>query len=681
MGKTFILFTVLMFLFIRVGEVNGQEEAVAKPGDLIIRHEGKTLGPIGIVGIQTPHIGIYTGNRDKDGISYDVIDLGIEKGNGVIRPSHWTDESRFKDPGFYSVLDSRIPIRYNDEITTLSALPEKVKSNVREKIIKMADDDLGSTYGKYELHQFSKQRHSVNCGDWVLDLYNKALTSEGIQVMSHRFPGSHEIGATGLKHGEIKDYAELLWGTTDPSALPGWLPQVSPPNTFTQNPGGVYIDPQPSSTGKANPDIKQKVLESRPSEDAGSWTVEMVASPKPLKGRAISLRVLQEKVKDCMTGGTCSDDIIQLAGMTKISGYVIDEKNKDLILIGKADSALPPLHLEDFVIALRNTWLHYAGQKGNTRYYSPPGCSIDPNPGVIAELQQLATRIFSSSDPDDVQKSINQWRSACGQPQQVRVLGIPFDTRFAKVMVEADYYMKRLVDGSVTLDIDGFTSLTDMTLNIVREDIEKGESVSIPLQSMHRFWFYPGENSFLVDKGIVLIDKSKVNLLTEDEFLVEGGKMAGTGSSDPLADKFVRSFSEKYDAIAKIKPIYAELEGLFRSVALTKLMKYNDAVSEAGISLDYMLKLYSVRNTPVNRTLPGISNVKEFNQRNETAGGYSELYLWLPSCGGVSIDIKIKESDIAKDKTGSLVELKEAVLKARLSQDALYWDFMISSSI
>ena len=43
-------------------------------------------------------------------------------------------------------------------------------------------------------------------------------------------------------------------------------------------------------------------------------------------------------------------------------------------------------------------------------------------------------------------------------------------------MVEADYYMKKLVDGSDTLNVDGFKSLTDMALDVIREDIIKGQS-------------------------------------------------------------------------------------------------------------------------------------------------------------------------------------------------------------
>lgn len=391
------------------------------------------------------------------------------------------------------------------------------------------------------------------------------------------------------------------------------------------------------------------------------------------RGRAVSLKALQETAK--ASEGACPKDVLQLCGIKKVSGYVIDEKNKDIILIGEVDDTLPPLYLEDFVIALRNEWLIYAPLKGNTYYYSPPGCSIDPDPKVLNSLQQISSQISSSSNPDEVQKYLNQWRSVCSQPQQVRVMGIPVDSRFAKVMVEADYYMKRLVDGSVTLDIQGLTSLMDMTLSIARRDLQEGKSNSVPLSSLNRFWFSPGENSFLEDEGVVYIKKSEVRLLTEEEFLTKGEGVVGTGKPNPLADEFVKNFSARYTEIAKIKPIYSELEALFRFVSLAKIMKYRNAASEAGLSLDYLLNQYPVKNTPVNKTLPGLSNVKKFQHKEELSGGYSIAYLWLPSCGGVSIDTIIKDSNIARDSTGSLPKTKKVVIKAKPYPDSLYWDF------
>ena len=126
------------------------------------------------------------------------------------------------------------------------------------------------------------------------------------------------------------------------------------------------------------------------------------------------------------------------------SFFSIDQINtgnwKRFTVFGKVDTTSPDLYLEDFVIALRNAWWKYASLKGYTYYYSAPGCSIDPNPKTIQKLQQVGGKILSTSG--EVESSLKQWHAICSQPQKVRVLGIPFDSRFAKVMVDADYYMK-----------------------------------------------------------------------------------------------------------------------------------------------------------------------------------------------------------------------------------------------
>jgi hypothetical protein len=224
-----------------------------------------------------------------------------------------------------------------------------------------------------------------------------------------------------------------------------------------------------------------------------------------------------------MAKGECPQNILELCGLKKIYGYVLDDKNKDIILVGKVDTSSPPLYLEDFVIALRNIWWKYAPLEGNTYYYSYPGCSIDPDSETLQKLQQLGGTILSTST--EVESILQNWRTTCSQPQKVKVLGIPFDTRFAKVMVEADYFMKRIVNGSDSLGIDGLESLIDMALVKAKQDIIKKRPISIPF--LNRFWFFPGENRYQENKGVVVIKKCEVILLTEEQFLTKTGSMVG----------------------------------------------------------------------------------------------------------------------------------------------------------
>ncbi|ODS33611.1 MAG: hypothetical protein SCARUB_01274 [Candidatus Scalindua rubra] len=101
-------------------------------------------------------------------------------------------------------------------------------------------------------------------------------------------------------------------------------------------------------------------------------------------------------------------------------------------------------------------------------------------------------------------------------------------------------------------------------------------------------------------------------------------------------------------------------------------MKFREATSRAQISLDYLLKQFPIKYTYVRPTRKGISNVEYFKHGNEFFGGY---IIRLPSCGGVGIDISIKEENIMRDDTKILLELKRNVLHARPASNALNWDF------
>jgi len=105
------------------------------------------------------------------------------------------------------------------------------------------------------------------------------------------------------------------------------------------------------------------------------------ASAHCAQGRAISLRVLEQTLK-----AGSSQQAFKLCGITRLSGFVVDPDSKDIILVGKVDPSYPPLWADDLVVALRYANMVYARRRGNVRYYTPPGCSIDPNPAVIQQF-------------------------------------------------------------------------------------------------------------------------------------------------------------------------------------------------------------------------------------------------------------------------------------------------------
>ena len=421
----------------------------------------------------------------------------------------------------------------------------------------------------------------------------------------------------------------------------------------------------------------------------------IVGTCRGATNRAVSLKVLESVLKSGQ-----SAQASHLCGITRISGYIVDKKNKDIILFGQVDPDYPTLYLDDFVVALRNSRMVYARLKGRTYYYSAPGCSIDPNPKILRELQQLSEKIGGINDPDKKRNAFEEWKAIGGSPQKVRVMGVPLDTRFAKVMVDADYYMKRLVDGSEKLDIPGFISLMDMSIKESELQLQSGDADDLRGGSISRFWFCPGESTFDEDDDATFLTSCKVKLLTEEEFLTEKDSIAGMGRQNPMARKFADSFSAHYQEIAAQRSIYKEMEGLFRFVAIANLMRDQKATSSAGCKLSYLGGSYKVGSVPTSRTLPGITSVKVITNEEKTEIGRSVSYLWHMSCGGVSMDVhpkriratrtvttssKTSESKRGVAKAGGTKPavaaakakstMKKAVLTARKSSTELYWDF------
>jgi len=79
--------------------------------------------------------------------------------------------------------------------------------------------------------------------------------------------------------GIDKSFGQLFMGITGyqwhPGIHEGEMPKVMIGEPGNVKPGGVYIAPTPSKMGKGGTEVREKVLKSRPSDDALSWPVEI----------------------------------------------------------------------------------------------------------------------------------------------------------------------------------------------------------------------------------------------------------------------------------------------------------------------------------------------------------------------------------------------------------------------
>lgn len=387
--------------------------------------------------------------------------------------------------------------------------------------------------------------------------------------------------------------------------------------------------------------------------------------------RALSLSALQTAIRSCPQTESCPEEVLQLGYLKRIIGVVSDENTNDLILLGEIDPDLPPLYLDDFVVALRNVWLKYAPLRGNVYQYAYPGCSIDPRPQSIRNLEAIEQQIYKGS-PDSMEQQLQKWRSVCEQPQQVSVLGMPFNTQFASTMVKADYDLKTLADGSDAPEVPGFVGITEMISEKTGRELTSARPISIHSSGMNRFWFYPGELVLEADQGITVIKQCQVNLLTERMYLSASGSVTGAKIVDPYAQIFADNFTALYDKISYQRQIYRKLESLFRFVAVANLIKSSYSQSNPRFDANFLAD-YKLSEKEVAATLPGRHAVKELKHREETERGYKAFHLWIPTCGGVNIAINLDAAKIHNG--GRLSSLKEIVIKARKSVGQIFWDF------
>jgi hypothetical protein len=380
----------------------------------------------------------------------------------------------------------------------------------------------------------------------------------------------------------------------------------------------------------------------------------------------VSLRLLEAELRGCSPRRACSADTLQFYGLNYIQGYGIDPVRHDIVLYGQAIPGAPPLRIEDFAVALRNVTHRYDRRQGHTLYYAYPMVSLDPDPRVLRSLDRVMDNGGRPWERARLDTALRAWCGDCQTPQTVRIEGVPFDSRFSKIMFVADYLMKRIADGTVA--VEGVESRTDIAIAEDKGRKGQGGKDDSPSASLSRFWFYPGENDYgFTPRGVVL-QRSDILVLTEAEKVDRDARIAASGRRDPGAEAFACGFSQRYEQIAaslKI-PVYTELQGLFRWVSLTRILVGRQAFQQAGYSPVYLLDGFTLTPVAVPRTAMGIASVKTWD---DPAGAGVRL----ASCGGVSMEIDFDRLRTRPEWAKRVADILERVFSSRKDPNAVWW--------
>jgi hypothetical protein len=347
-------------------------------------------------------------------------------------------------------------------------------------------------------------------------------------------------------------------------------------------------------------------------------------------------------------------DVLFLGGLQRITHVFVDPDGHDIVLAGPADaivldddgnpvgasSGAPPLLLEDFLVALRTT---DGVRQGGIR------CSIDPRPEGLAALQTfLKAQRTIGPDPDATLRGMER---ALGR-QDVTVGGVPGGSRFARVLVAADYRMKRIGMGLEPSGVAGLPSYLAL--------VPAGATTA----SLPRFWLEPAYEPLSRDPDELAwrINGRRMTCLTESDRLAKDGVQRGAGPADATAKKWCDAMTAHYDELAARRPVFAELVNCIDLAVVAALIQGRQLDRRAGLDLAPLrdpgriaLPAYDVPTT-----VPTVaSGAKKGSRWVVTASGGVQCQPWAFAADHV--------------EAGQLAEMLATAVASRPA-DAWFWD-------
>jgi hypothetical protein len=368
--------------------------------------------------------------------------------------------------------------------------------------------------------------------------------------------------------------------------------------------------------------------------------------------RSVSLAGLIAAVTKAAKG-PLPPEVVFMGGLQRVTHVFVDVEGHDIILAGPADAIVvdgdgtavgaaskrPLLHLEDFIAALRAI---DDAREGGIQ------CSIDPTPEGLGRLQAfLKAQRGIGPDPD---ATLRRMEESLG-PQVVTVGGVPGGTRFAHVLVAADYRLKRIGMGFESSGVPGLPSYPSLIP-------AGGTAASLP-----RFWLEPSYDPISRDADELAwrINGRRMACLTESDRLGNDGVKRGQGAADAIGKKWCAAMTEHYDAVARQQPIFAELVNCVDLAVVAALIHGRQLAARADMDLTPLLdaETLPLPSYTVATTVPTVATKM---RKGKT---------WVVTAsGGVQFQPWAFAADTAE--TADLADVRSASLTNRPA-DAWWW--------
>jgi len=342
--------------------------------------------------------------------------------------------------------------------------------------------------------------------------------------------------------------------------------------------GGVSVDAQKVVRGeyRSLPQADQDRIRKALTE-----TDADIDSATPL--RMISLKGLEQAIATASESGQpLPADVQYMAGLQRLEYVILSPENNDIILAGPGEgwttneegnvvgvtSGMPVLHLQDFMVAMRAVDAARQGQGVSV--------SIDPTAEGVRKVSEVYARM-SRENVRYVSKSLaNEIEQAYG-PQQVTLTGVPRDSHFSRVLLTADYKMKRLAMG---LDESPIRQLPSMMSVIARKRINLNRAAP-------RMWieadYQPVAKS--KDSNIWQIAGKGVRVQTENEIANAAGQRSASGKKLKVAEDWAKNMTKHYDALSAKVPVFRDLRNVMDMSVIAAIIRSEDLANKVGLEM------------------------------------------------------------------------------------------------
>jgi hypothetical protein len=241
--------------------------------------------------------------------------------------------------------------------------------------------------------------------------------------------------------------------------------------------------------------------------------------------------------------------------------------------------------------------------------------------------------------------------------------------------------MKAMAVGAENTGLHGFPGMAELR-RIRFQGSSAGDAPPAPPQpSLTRYWFHPGSQEWEMAEGIVVLKRCPIMLMTEEMYArLQASDTSAKGPSDDLAEAFAYGFTKMYGRMAESKPVFRELEGLFRLTAAAKLVRDRFPEGESKGIFPSLFSSYRPKDAGTASQAPGIPDMQHFDHARNTPQGMEIERLWLPSCGGVSVAVEPGKAWVRRMRDARLSAFRNSAIAGRPSDSAWYWDVAPSSN-